>query len=325
MRDDQSDNPLGERLDPSQLDDAALLRAAADDEPGAREALVGRTLDDANTKMTFEQSLREAVGRSMGSAAAPAALRARVIAMLHQAELEEEHAAMSFVEAKARHEAHEGGRAMPRRRHGASLRRGFAIAAVAVLGAGAVWMGLQNSGTPGGTTIGNRAALFNALQSVRQQHDDRAGFDTAYRQRFTTRVSEAIEIAKQELGVMPGCLDKAIKGCEDSGMVFAGLSSCSVPGGSGAVHVMYWSVPDESTVSLFIVATPNGTGDPCPSKNLAGDTSYMCPESLDAGTPLQVWRRGKLTFYLATGHVAPLPVARKLHEAPTAEKMLSAL
>ena len=324
MSHDGNDNQDVNRLDVAGLNDAALIRAAADGELGARAELDRRAPDDAEARLAFESSLRDAIGRVLGASSAPASLRAKVIAMMHQAEFADAEP-VSFVEAKAHHEAHIEARETHRRRMGVGMRRGMAIAAVAALGAGAVWMGWQNTQDTSGPAIGNNASLLSALSFVSREHDNRAVFDTTYRRTFTVNVDEAVGIAERELGRMPGCLAKAIRGCKDSGMVFAGLSSCSVPGGSGAVHVMYWSVPDESAVSLFIVSDAAGASEKDrPTSGLKGDTSYVCPKSLESGTPLQVWRRGGFTFYLASGH-NPLPVVRQLHEAPAHEEMLGSL
>ncbi len=317
-----------DRLDMAQLSDAALIRAAADDEPGARAELQRRGISDSDAQIVFESSLRDAVGRAMSGSTAPAALRAQVIAMMHRERDEHPHAeSMSFVEAKARHEAH----AKPRDAHhkwmGSGLRRGVAIAAVVALGAGATWMGVQNSQSINGNTlITENASFLNTLSFIRQEHDSRATFDDQYRATFTVKIEEALDLAEHELGSMPTCLEKAIRGCTDSGLVFAGLSSCSMPDDSGAVHVMYWSVPDESTVSMFIISDLEGaTETECPTKALEVGTSYVCSESQESGSPLQVWRRGDFTFYLASGHTEPVPVVRKLHEAPIREEMLGSL
>lgn len=313
------------QIDVRRLRDAALIRAAADGEEGAAAELRARGVSDAQARLAFESSLRDAVGRVLGHASAPSSLRARVIATMHQVEAEgaSSNTPMRFVEAKARHDAHTDMRESHRRRMHPGLRRGVAIAAVAALGVGAVWMGTQGGTGAQGPSLTANASFLDALSFVREEHDGRAVFDAQYRNTFTVNVDEAVGIAERELGSMPTCLAKAIRGCRDAGMVFCGLSSCSVPGGAGAVHVMYWSVPDESAVSLFIVADPSGsTEQQCPTKSLKGETSYVCSVSREAGTPLQVWRRGGFTFYLAAGHAEPVPVVRTLMEAPSREEML---
>ncbi|MCA9293770.1 MAG: hypothetical protein KDA20_08150 [Phycisphaerales bacterium] len=323
---DMNNKANGGRIDLQRLPDAALIRAAADGEAGAAEALRARGITDAHARIAFEASLRDAVGRVMGHASAPSSLRAQVIAMMHHAQLDDHANAdepMRFVEAKARHDAHIAERDAHRRRMRPGLRRGIALAAVTALGAGAVWMGMQTSTQTGAPSLGANASFIDALSFVRHEHDDRAVFDAQYRNTFTVNVDEAVGIAERELGSMPTCLAKAIRGCKDSGMVFAGLSSCSVPGGAGAVHVMYWSVPDESAVSLFIAADPAGaSATECPTKTLKCGTSYVCPKSRAAGTPLQVWRQDGFTFYLAAGHTEPVPMVRKLMEAPAREELL---
>jgi hypothetical protein len=298
------------------LSDAALIRAASDGEPGARSELNRRAISEPDVRIAFEGALRDSVARVMGAEGAPLTVRTSVLSILREVDVE---APVSFLEAKARHEAHQGTSSTSagmHRRRSARLVRGLAIAAVVGLASGAVWMGWQ-SGQHAGAPPSQNASFASALSYVRHEHNDRSAFDEQYRTSFTVDIDEALRVAEHELGSMPGCLARAIRGCADSGLVFAGLRACPVPGGAGAVHVMYWSAPDESAVSMFVVADPGqGTGKTCATKALKGDTSYVCKKSQDQGTPMQVWRRGDFTFYLTSGAAAPVPLVRKLHDAP---------
>lgn len=303
-------SPEGSGFDPRRLSEAARIRAAADNELPADAVPAG---EHAAKQIDFERALRDSVGRSMGDAQAPEALRARVLALMAQQPDEQEHAAVH------RHGAHERGREVDPGRAAAgrrprSMRWAIAAAMVALVGGVAVsqrWLA-----TPGVPLSSERASLLISFMS--EEHKACADFGPLFERKMKVRdeaaaVKEAIEL----LARVPEVLELPGDEMARAGYRFAGLGRCHVPGRGRSAHLIYKAQesvsPGAPPVSLFVQEDSGEIAleDQCSYRSEGGDVRPC----------LRMWRKDGLVYYLITPQGTPDAI-RRAFAVPEREERL---
>lgn len=303
-------SPEGPGFDPRRLSEAARIRAAADNELPAGEVPAG---EHAAKQIDFERALRDAVGRSMGDAKAPEALRARVLALMAEQPAEQEHAAVH------RHGAHERGRdADPGRaaagRRPRSMRWAIAAAMVALVGGAAVTQ--QWLASPGVPLSSERASLLISFMS--EEHNACADFGPLFERKMKVRdeaaaAKEAIEL----LARVPEVLELPGDEMDRAGYRFAGLGRCHVPGKGRSAHLIYKAQeslsPGAPAVSLFVQEDLGEISleNQCSYRSDGGDTRPC----------LRMWRKDGLVYFLITPKGTPDAI-RRAFAVPEREELL---
>jgi hypothetical protein len=296
---------------PSRLDlssEAARRRAEADGEaPHA---------DTSDPRIAFERELRERVARAMSGSAAPAELRAKVHALLHEAPAH----------------AHGGGTHTDRVHRRWRWRAAAGVAALVVIG-GAVALVLPSRG-PAHPSSGGAAAplvqspaaserLTRLISFTSAQHDQCAMLGEAFNAKMKARTeTEAQKIAIELLAKVPDVLDLRCAALAKAGYRFAGLGPCAVPGTGRSAHLIYKPdpaiAPDGPIVSLFV---QEDAGDlplefDCALTNRACDANPIDT----CACCVTMWRKEGLVYYLVA---PPLPPdVRRAFDAPEREKSI---
>jgi hypothetical protein len=296
---------------PDGLSRAALLRAIADGEqaPGSAQADASEGAEQA---IEFERELRDAVSRAMREPAqAPAGLREQILARF-----DAEHAAddrpISFTEHKQQAERNPSALF-------SILPRFGAIAAVLLLSAAALWMGVQQfSGSgPSDVQTANLQTVSSQLHFVQREHnrcsDIASGNFTS--KIVATGVEEARAFAESQLGCGGARLAEAIARMDDAGYAFVGVGACAVPGGGKSIHALFNPHADRSDslspVSVFLLESP---GEGC--KDAKPGICYSCPKAKESGKPAMLWRDENLIVFVHSDSEQSVENARAAYMAP---------
>ena len=313
MADQNPHNPNDQTAQlPSDLSDAARVRAIADGE------LAPENAGDAERAVGFERELRSAVSRAMSEpAAAPAGLREQILARL-----DAEHAAddrpISFTEHK--HQAERESSALF-----SLLPRFAAIAAVLLLSATVLWVGVQqfSGSTPAGPEGLSLQTVSSQLQFVQREHDRCSDIGSG---NFTpkivaTDVQQAREFAESQLGCGGERLAAAIARMDESGYSFIGVGACAVPGGGRSVHALFVPQADRpdsvQPVSVFLLESPGGG-----CKGAEPGVCYSCPIAKESGEPAMLWRDENLIGFVHSDSEQSVENLRTAYVAPEAVQSL---
>jgi negative regulator of sigma E activity len=280
-------------INPSNV--GSLMRAAADNELTADQQ---KTLDlhleshpEDESRVAFEQSLRQAVSRSMQSERAPAGLAATVQAALrsdaHDARDEADHD-VPLVETIAH--------TTRQRSFWSSIGGRLAVAAAVLLTFTAGWYAFTQLNPTQTNTWGavNRVQLASFLseQHVMCGNDP----DFAAKKFTVTDVSEIQACFDRVIGKAP-----QLEQIFEQGGDLVGLGECGVPGPGKSVHMQVLlpigdandpgQIATQTTISLFIQQGLDRSGiDP--------GTPYTLEEGQDKGYAVDVWERDGLIYYL---------------------------
>jgi len=288
-------------VDPEALSAASRLRAAADAEIPEPEGLG----DADRTRLAFERELKESVARVMREpAAAPPGLRDSVSQILASGISAAASDVRTSNEAPVGrgHAAHNGLGSSDRSFWSGGPRMWMSLAAALLLVASAALL-LQVASVPNGFNRGAGQASATIIEGVGRaelvgfmadEHDRCATFTPAALAKFSvTTLDQACEEAGSYLRT-PLDPDSLLPGH----YTFAGYGPCRVPGGGKSVHMIYRTdEPGFVPISLFI----QERSDRC---RLDEGRTYIvsCKES---PSPLFVWRRGGLIFYLVSPDQTP--------------------
>lgn len=293
-----------------------LLRLAADGELSEPQA---RQLEDAlgahadgDPRVRFEQGLRGAVGRVMGTGeagqpmAAPAGLRERVTSSIAaQAAEDDAPASIPFTPAS--------------RQPAVRFPRFFgAVAAVLLLGVVGVFLAtvVRTVGGAGEDPLAyrNQLAGFVSAEHARVTSNDAAG-DRKWTVREPDRVASAFA---GKLGSQPD-----VPNCDKIGIKFVGAGDCRLPGEGRSSHMQFElsreGDVEPTRVSIFVKPFKGEL----PLEQ--GVTYKISPEACDTGSAEMVtWVRDGLLYVLVVDRSCGLKPCSKLFEGlelpePTAQ------
>ncbi len=293
-------------LDPGTLSEGARIRAQADGE------ILGGNDD---SRIAFEGELRGAVGRVMGAGGAPEALRASVVSILRETEIdgraEVVHTAMGDT---------------TRRSFWSGAAGWLAVAAVLALSASLLIMSTSQTQTaPGGVS----GVLAQAANFVVGEHDECDVYSERFVNKFNAKSeSEATRAAIEILHRVPGVMSLPIDGLHEAGYEFSGLGRCGVPGRGASAHLIYENknVPG-LTLSLFVQVDTGDIdleeGKSYVHRAKVGSTGCIAlaptaDEDEDARS-LVVWREDGYIYYLFAPHAACCEKAKADFHAPQQE------
>lgn len=277
--------------------EASALRAMADNEVASSEHCPSPSAE----QLAFERTLRDRVGVVMGSESAPEGLRERLLAAMAAASAELPKPAPSPL--KMTDAPTSSGK--PSLMGGLFARFG-ALAAVLVLSAAAIFMGVQSLGG-GGLEDQYDRQFASAMSFVERQHDSCSTFGPRYESKFTIRdVEEAKVYLREHLGHTAPAFEDALPTLARAGYDFAGISHCAVPGDGVSAHAIFRNDTTGGSFSLFIQDIPKQFD------GLAKDRCHICKERVRLGKPVAIWRDGDTLYYLQTTSVDTLALAAPL-------------
>lgn len=293
---------------PIDLDRATLLRCAADDEltqaqqDQLAEHLSAHPQDEA--RIAFDQHLRTACSRVMAGASAPADLRQRIDAMVHDESNTIEHDA-GGIEARASQTRH---RSYWLTRKGISA---VAASIALIFGGGLLWSIILASGPE--TILAADAAYVTSF--VGDEHELCETDPTRVVKFTVSEIDEVPAVLQNILGKTPTLPDLVT-----SGLRFRDGGECEVPGGGRSVHMRFETDgsigPAGLAVSLFIQrGRPQSVSmEPDIAYRLSAPTDAEAGQGIsDTAMTVYGWYSQGLTYYLVT------------ENAPTAERVRRAV
>lgn len=311
-----SDSPRG--FDPiPPVGGAEAIRAAADGErpPAAAPD------DQTNLRIAFERDLREAVGRVMGDARAPAELRGRVMHALAAEDSAPEARGLRLVRAEDHPEIYKPAPTL-------RLQWWLAAAAAVALMAALVWFApLKPSAGPSNhqaTTVAGIGTTFVQVAGyVTSEHGRCEGLGSWFEKKMTARTeTEAAKAAIELLPRVPSVLELRSDALAKAGYHFAGLGKCAVPGKGRSAHLLYKPdpaiAPDAPVVSLFV---KEDLGDMELPMNCCLTNKPCNPDELAACRCIvTAWRKDGLIYLLVAPPVSP--EIRRAFDAPEQERSI---
>lgn len=309
---------------------SALIRCAADDELTAEMAAEYERRKaaeaESESRVAFDQALRARVGAVMSQPeSAPPSLRDAVAGILEAGP----NAASAMTEMPETPETLGGEQTRSRAFwSGDRLRRFMAAAAAVVVMGGVVFVGQQIFQAPSAkfqsagvfATSAERARLVNFLTG---EHNACSDFGSYFSAKMNPVEAER---ARAEIGKFLNAAPVGLE-LEGAGYTFAGYGQCAVPGGAASVHMIYRPAAnaeagakpgDEETavspVSLFIQKDNGWAG-------LEENRCYVLREE-GRGSPMFVWRRDGLIYYLVNPDRPTPDDASRLLGAPEDEVVI---
>lgn len=297
------------------LDRAALQRAAADNEPGAEDALAALEGDREQDHRTIqnETALRHAVGRVLGSQTAPEQLRARVLASLAD---ESDGASIPFsqVESKTAHKTQTGFT-------GVLARIGRPLAAAAVLGVGAIaaYQAVYNANPSGGQTAS--VLPTGQIQELTQYLSGRhkGALEGTYESAQVTS-QEALLSIESAVGQLTPTLRESVSTLASAGYQLRVVKVCQVPNAVTSAHITLTPPADAAqseAVSVFI-QTHGTDANSCLIKRLNTGNCYICPEAKAAGDQFALWREGSFVLHVLSHSEPSFEQLMRVLQPPTA-------
>jgi hypothetical protein len=278
MREQQADNE-------GSMTEAMLVRLAADGELSERDAARLEALRAGNPQIDHaieqERALRAAVGRVMGSVAAPHGLRERVVAGLRESE-----AADAGVESRGEQTRRTE---FWRRR---SVAGAIAAALLMALTAGLLWQALSLSRVPlDETQMAFRQQLVGFVSS---EHARTLGSESARESKLVmheeVQASAALTEKLAHRVALPDCGARKLK--------FLGAGFCKVPGQGASAHLMIQ--PEIGPMLSLFVKEYSGELPMVEGQTYVVDTK-ACGE---AGTRIFAWLEDGLAYFLVLEEVA---------------------
>ncbi|GAB4554933.1 MAG: hypothetical protein Tsb0013_17630 [Phycisphaerales bacterium] len=293
-------------IDPSQLNDAARLRALADGEiPRERAGEV----DDR--RLAFESALKDSVARVMGEdVRAPEALRASVAAMF-AAEHATEHATEDVPDVLVA----AGVDTTDRSFWSGGAGRWLPIAAVLALVITLVGVGASSFLTP--QTVNSQFTVTrasNVIEFVPSAHTYTITCDPAtFAEKFTqVSIDDAVTYAGTYLGGVTGDLRTKLVSLDKAGFRFVGMGPCAVPGEGKSVHAYFEHEATGTGVSVFIQQLDEPGFDKMCEKHCFGAS---CEDG--AAKNLYVWKCSGYLHYLYSPDAEVTESARAAMDAPS--------
>ena len=293
-------------IDPSELNDAARLRAlsdgeiARDDAPGVEEQ-----------GLAFESALKDSVSRVMSEEVrAPDDLRASIEAMFaaergSDAEQNESPAVV----------ATPMGDTTDRSFWAGPVAKVLPIAAVLALVVTLVGFGATSFfGTQGPTPPFELTRASNITEFVPKAHSfsmecSPEDFASKFKKRG---VDGAVAFASDYLGGVSGPLRTKIDNLVNAGFEFAGMGQCAVPGEGKSVHAYFRQPGAESSVSVFIQQIEGNSFDNMCEQHCFG---VSCDDG--GADNLYVWRCSGMLHYIYSSDASVTEAAKAAIQAPS--------
>lgn len=277
----------------SSLDAASLRKAAADNEPGAEDALnqLSQDREADHREVQNETALRHAVGRVMGAQTAPEHLRLSVIQAL-AGEATDEAAPIPFstVESKA-----------PAGFTGVLARIGRPLAAAAVLGLGAIAVfQAVNTANPSGGQVASVIPTSQLQELTNYLTGRHVGAMSGTVEGVQLNATDALSRVQAALGELTPALSQGVTTLAEAGYMVKVVKVCQVPNSITSAHIMLTppsGAASPDPVSVFIQS--HGTNaDTCLLKKIDSESCYVCPEAKLAGDTFAFWRDGGFVLHV---------------------------
>jgi len=292
MTDDRTFQPDHEHPDPESMTRSELIRAAADG-----EVPMDRIGGDDLARVEFERSLRAAVNRVSGEAAAPDELRASIQRMFT------EHSEPAIVEPIG------GGDTRSPSFWNRSA-RWLGVAAVLALCATVIVMSSRSGGSP----FGGHQGAIQAASFIKREADSCTEINNHFNAKFRARsMEEARDLALSIFAKTPDAMLRADDALTSLGYRFAGFGKCAVPGPGRSGHLIYhYTSSPADALSLFIQEDPE-------SMNIDSDHCYRFPVVDTTDNRVVAWRENGFIYYLYSHNAEAIAAARTIFHAPQRE------
>ena len=293
-------------INPSELNDAARLRALADGEIGRDDA---PGVDERG--LAFEGALKESVSRVMGEEVrAPEALRASIEEMFarERASAASDEPAPSVVQTPM-------GDTTDRSFWAGPVAKFLPVAAVLALVVTLVGFGATSFfGTQGPPPPFEVTRASNVTEFVPKAHAfSMSCTPDQFAAKFNNEsIDNAVAFAGEYLGGLPGPLREKIDNLTAAGFAFEGLGQCKVPGEGKSVHAYFRQEGAETSVSVFIQQVEGNSFDRMCEQHCFGAS---CDENSAAN--LFVWKCSFLLHYIYSPAASVTEAARGAIQAPT--------
>lgn len=296
-------------IDSNELNDAARIRAYADEELPRDEA--GTAADDQQ-RVAFELALRDRVAHVMDEGVtAPQSLRDSVAAMFAAEATSEDAAPQQTVSTPM-------GDTTERSFWSGAAGRFLAVAAVLILVA---TLAIVSVSTLSGPAVPNAPFEIQRASDVQsfvpRAHNNSTGCSKEqFDAKFThATIDDAVLHIDDYLDGVPEQFREKLVRLESAGFVFAGMGKCGVPGGGDSVHAYYRPASGEGQpISIFIQeATTEELAGMCDRHCFTA----QCDDKPDAGQTLVVWQCSGFLHYLYSSDAGVVATAREAFMAPT--------